>query len=118
MSWGLRHEQELIHLANSDPDAALKHLEALSGQGARISAEIALHVAIRCLHATAPQKQKRKQGRPPRSFADVIERLRDGKASIDGTPLGKGRSQRDIDLCRAEYRRLMDRVTDEENDPQ
>lgn len=115
--WALRHEQELIQLANNDPVAALKRLEALSKHGASISAEIALHVAIRCFHATAPPRPKRKRGRPPRSFTDVVERLSDGKASIEGTPLSKERSPREIERCKAEYRACMARVESGEADP-
>ena len=86
-SWKNRHESELVRLGNSDPDEALALLEQLSNLGIAIPAEIALHVAVRCRDLAPRPRNKRKRGRPPRSFGDYQLRLTDGKAAIEGREL-------------------------------
>lgn len=111
--WAHRHEIELITLANRDSLEALQMPEKLSETGVRVSAEVALHVAQRCLETPSPPQQKRPRGRPHRSFEDSIARLWDGKAAIEGRPLSKSRSPRDIDRCKAEFRKFIANIPPE-----
>jgi hypothetical protein len=103
--WGQRHEFDLVKLANRDPLAALQRFEELSDQGVSVSAQTALHIAMRCLEVTPPRQPKR-NGRPPRSLEEQMVRWRVGKAAIESKPLSKSRGPRDIERCIAEYRKL------------
>ena len=106
--WRMRHDHELIELANRDLVGALSMLSELSDAGVKIEAQTALHVASRCLSALPPPCPKRPRGRPPRSFEDVIARLSDGKAATEGRPLSVARSPRDAERCMKEYRQFSE----------
>ncbi len=115
--WVQRHEVELIELANSDPLSALALLEKLAKEDIKIEARVAMHVAIRCHEIAPPRKPKRSKGRPPRSLADYIARLKDGKAALENKPLSKNRSHREIERCIFEYRDWL-AIYPPENDPE
>lgn len=104
--WMMRHEIELIELANTDPVAALELLDSLAERSVSVSAEVALHVAAKCLLAKPP-KVMGKPGRPPRTVEDTIDRLTDGKALCDGEGPKRARSERDEERCKAEWREWL-----------
>ena len=116
-SWKNHHESELVRLGNSDPDEALALLEQLSNLGIAIPAEIALHVAVRCRDLAPRQKEKRKRGRPPRSFGDYLQRLTDGKAAIEGRELSVSRSEREIERCKSEFRNFVKYAESQDGEP-
>ncbi len=117
VSWKIRHEIELVRLGNSDPDEALVLLEQLSDLGVAIPAEIALHVAARCRDLAPRPKNKRKRGRPRRSFGDYLLRLTDGKAAIEGRELHVSRSEREIERCKSEFRSFIEYAESQESEP-
>jgi hypothetical protein len=115
--WVQRHEFDLVKLANRDPLAALHRLEELSDRGVSVTAQTALHIALRCLEMKSLPLIKR-NGRPPRSLKDQMVRWRDGKTAIENEaaieaankaaikPLSKVRSPREVERCIAEYKKL------------
>ncbi len=115
--WGQRRNFELVQLGNRDANAALAMLEELSELGVSIPAEVALHVAVRCLQAEPPPKPRKRRGRPTRTFPEMVLRFTDGKAAIEGKKLSKSRSPRDIERCMAEYRKLMARIDSDAGHP-
>jgi len=102
--WIQRHEVELIELANSDPLSALGLLEKLAKEDVKIAARVAMHVATRRHEIAPPLLPKRSKDSPPRSLADYIARLKDGKTALDNKPLSKLRTHIEIERCKSEYR--------------